>query len=656
MISAERNIYCLNPNCEHPLNSIGNILCTSCQTPITYRYLWATGSIAAKITPGTKVLGRYEVITEQIWLDTQPGTMPEMPTKLPAEVIPYLKLFPQRLHCSQAYGFTRNSVADESDILLLENIPVDETGSLYPKMSEAWEQATAVRQVYWLWQILQLWTPLLELGKAESLLIPDNLRVQGSCLKLIELHPNTEEKAEQNIEQLGLRDLGYTWRTLLALSKASIAQELDHIVQQMLHSEVDLAAINTQVNQLLVASASELPLIMTMAGATDIGPILQQNEDTCYPSNSDELDEASKLRLAIICDGIGGHEGGEVASQLAIQSLKLQIRSLLAEVAQQTELIPPDILHKQLEASLRIVNNVIWSRNDEQKRQGKERMATTLVMALQIPQKVVTTSGWLSDNTHELYLASIGDSRAYWMTREYCQLLTIDDDITGREVRAGRLLYRQAIHNANANALAQALGTKEAESLNFSIKRFILEEDGILLLCSDGLSDQNWVEQSWKNYAIPLLTGEMTVDDAVHHWINLAHEKKAQDNISVVLTLYRVTIAPLVPVISSPTAIENIEAGELAVISAEVAISPLDTIEEPLAESSLALLDLVEVGETRVTLQPSRSKTIIMIGGLLVVLVGICLGIGFWYQVYPKSFQKMCRPLPKEMQRLCPHR
>jgi len=653
MISAERNIYCLNPNCEHPLNSIGDILCTSCQTPINYRYLWATGSIAAKITPGTKVSGRYEVITERIWLDTKPGMMPEIPTKLPAEVIPYLKLFPERLHFSQAYGFTRNSIEDESDILLLENIPVDQTGSLYPKMSEAWEQSIAVRQVYWLWQILQLWTPLLELGVAKSLLIPDNLRVQGSCLKLIELHPNTV----QNTEQLGLRDLAYTWRTLLAITKVSIAQELDHIVQQMLHSEVDLAVINTQLNQLLVASASELPLIMTMAGATDIGPILQQNEDTCYPSNSDELDEASKLRLAIICDGIGGHEGGEVASQLAMQSLKLQIRSLLAEVAQQTELIPPDILHKQLEASLRIVNNVIWSRNDEQKRQGKERMATTLVMALQIPQKVVTTSGWLSDNTHELYLASIGDSRAYWMTREYCQLLTIDDDITGREVRAGRLLYRQAIHRANANALTQALGTKEAESLNFSIKRFILEEDGVLLLCSDGLSDQDWVEKSWKDYAIPLLTGQMTADDAVHNWINLAHEKKAQDNISVVLTLYRVTIAPLVPIIPSPTAIENIEAGELAVISSEVAISPLDTVpEEPLAESSLALLDLVEVGETKVTLQTSRSQVMILFGGLLVVVIGICLGLGGWYEFYPKSFQKMCRPLPKEIQRLCPHR
>ncbi|MHC5830810.1 MAG: PP2C family protein-serine/threonine phosphatase, partial [Nostoc sp.] len=109
-----------------------------------------------------------------------------------------------------------------------------------------------------------------------------------------------------------------------------------------------------------------------------------------------------------------------------------------------------------------------------------------------------------SNNTHELYLANVGDSRAYWITRNYCQLLTVDDNVATREVRLAQSLYRKALLRADASALTQALGTKDAESLRLKVQRLIVEEDGILLLCSDGLSDNNWVEQSWQNYAIPV--------------------------------------------------------------------------------------------------------------------------------------------------------
>jgi protein phosphatase len=660
--SPQNIIYCANPDCENQLNFVGDTICANCQTPLIYRYIWATSSLkhitSGIVTPGTKVADRYEVISQQIWLDTEPGKIPEIPTKLPVQVIPYLKLFPQRLHISQAYGFIHDVEQGGNEILLLENIPVDETGKLYPAISESWEQATPVRQVYWLWQILQLWTPLLELGVAQSLLLTENIRVQGWCIKLIELYQKTE--------QFNLSDLGRFWQPLVEVAKAPIAQELESIVQQMLIAPGDLDSIMTRLNQLLLASAADLPLIVNMAGATDIGTVLKQNEDNCYPCQVDELDEAAQLHLAIVCDGIGGHEGGEVASQLAVQSLKLQIRALLAEIVQQTEIIPPDMLQKQLTASLRVVNNIIWSRNDIQKRQGKERMATTMVMALQLPQKVMTISGWLSDNAHELYLANIGDSRAYWITRQYCQLLTVDDDLTARAVRVARSLYRQAIHQPNAHALTQALGTKEAEFLHFSLKRLILEEDGVLLLCSDGLSDGNWVEQSWRDYVIPLLAGEITVDAAVRDWIKLVNEKQAQDNISLVLTLYKTSPVSLVPVISSSLAIQDLTAGELTVTSLEeLEVVSLDTEitslaeeipAEPLAESSQTLLELGDFADSYVTSTPTnRGKLMVLFGGILIFLIGsTSLGLGIWWQFSPQSFQQMCRQLPQKIQHLCP--
>ena len=292
------------------------------------------------------------------------------------------------------------------------------------------------------------------------------------------------------------------------------------------------------------------------------------------------------------------------------------MRALLVEIGEQTELLTPDLLSQQIESCLRVVNNVVWSRNDEQKRQGKERMATTLVMSLQIPQRREQL-----ENSHELYVAHVGDSRAYWITQNYCQLLTVDDDMVKREVGLGKSLYRQALQIPEAKALTQALGTKEAEFLNFSIQRLIIEEDGILLLCSDGLSDRNLVEQSWQDYAIPVLTGDLDIEDATQELIKLANEQNGQDNISVVLTLCRVTKPPSMAIIPAPPA-EIIPPQPLAVPDAEALIiaAPIET---DLTTSSQALLDLSLTEAPTAPIKPSRGKGLVIFAGLLVILVNV---------------------------------
>ncbi len=654
MISTQLIIFCINPRCKSPINPMGDSVCASCQTPLVHRYLWATGSSSAQIPPGTKVADRYEVISSQIWLDTQPGLPPDVPEELPTQVISYLRLYQERLHLPQAYGFACYE-ENTDDIFLLENVPIDKTGNIYPTIVEAWEQATAVRQVYWLWQILQLWTPLSELGLSHSLLVVDNLRVQGWCVRLLELYQTPTN------EKLSLQNLGECWQFWVASAKTSVAKGLQNIVQQMCETEVDVETINIQLNNLLLASAAELPLVLKVAGSTDIGPVMAQNEDACYPNTLIDFDEPLLHHLSIVCDGIGGHEGGEVASQLAVQSVKLQIRVLLKEITEQTALVPPELLQEQLEASLRVVNNLICARNNEQKRQGKERMATTIVMALQVPQRVQTSTGWQSNNTHELYLANVGDSRAYWITRNYCQLLTVDDDVATREVRFAKSLYRKALLRPDASALTQALGTRDSESLRLKVQRFIIEEDGILLLCSDGLSDNNWVEQSWQDYAIPVLAGQMTVEDAVRNWIDLANEKNGRDNTSVVLTYCRVSPEYLVPV--TPALPEEIIEAEIQEEEEEQ-----EKQEELISftESSQTLLDLdleldisdetvksPEIPPTLIT-KPNRGKRLVMLGGVLALLVGgTSLGLFTWWQINPQGYQQMCRQLPQKMQQVC---
>ncbi|WP_414550304.1 protein phosphatase 2C domain-containing protein [Anabaena sp. CCY 0017] len=669
MISTQRIIYCVNPDCTNPMNPAGESVCGSCQTPLVHRYLWASGSFSAAISPGTKVLDRYEVITQQVWLDTQPGLPPTVPEELPTAVMPYLRLYQERLHLPEVYGLVHTEEAGADDILLLENVPIDETGNLYPSIAQGWEQATAVRQVYWLWQILQLWKPLSELGVAHSLLIPDNVRSHGWCVRLLELHQTTATQKPT------LQDLGQFWQPWMASLNTPLSPELENIVQQMCSTEAELETISTQLNALLLASAAELPLNLKVAGATDIGPELRHNEDNCYPMTSSGLDDPILPRLAIVCDGIGGHQGGEVASQLAVQSLKLQMRALLTEVGEQTEIVPPDLLQSQIEASLRVVNNVICACNDEQKRQGRERMATTLVMAIQVPQRMPTptTSGRQLDNAHELYLANIGDSRAYWITSDSCQLLTVDDIVATREVRSARSLYRPALERIDATALTQALGTKDAEFLHIAIQRLILEEDGVLLLCSDGLSDHNLVEKSWQDYVIPVLAGEISVEDAVNNWINLANEKNGHDNTSIVMTLCRVSKGYLVPVTESslPGGIlktEELEESEELEEPAELEESEEpEELEEPeysFAESSQALLDLDltldNLPDSPIPTpvkKPTPRKPVVLVGTLLAVLVGgTSLGLFALWQLNPQGFQQICRQLPQVMQPICPQK
>ena len=668
MISTQRIIYCVNPDCTNPINPAGESVCASCQTPLVHRYLWASGSLSATISPGTKVLDRYEVITPQVWLDTQPGLPPTIPEELPKLVIPYLKLYQESLHLPAAYGFVHIEEAGADDILLLENVPIDETGNLYPSIAEGWEQAAPVRQIYWLWQIIQLWKPLLELEVAHSLLIPDNLRSHGWCVRLLELHQTAAT------EKPTLQDLAQSWQPWIASVNTAVSPELENIVQQMCSTEAELETISTQLNALLLSSAAELPLNLKVAGATDIGNELRHNEDNCYPMTASDLDEPILPHLAIVCDGIGGHQGGEVASQLAVQSLKLQMRALLTEVGEQTELVPPDLLQSQIEATLRVVNNVICACNDEQNRQGRERMATTLVMAIQVPQRVPTTSGRQLDNAHELYLANIGDSRAYWITRDYCQLLTVDDIVATREVLCARSLYRPALERIDATALTQALGTKDAEFLHIAIKRLILEEDGVLLLCSDGLSDHNLVEKSWQDYVIPVLAGEISVEDAVNNWINLANDQNGHDNTSIVMTLCRVSKGYLVPITESSLPggiVKTEELEELEEPEEPEELAELEELEEleaepeepeySFAESSQALLDLDltldNLPDSPIPTpvkKPSPRKPVVLVGTLLAVLVGgTSLGLFALWQLNPQGFQQICRQLPQIMQPIC---
>lgn len=628
MSHSKPQICCPNPACDAPLNPLGRVVCDACGTPLIYRYLWAVGRVVEQIPLGSQVGGRYYVTARRIWLDTQPSLPPDVPLDWSDDVTPYLSLYPYRLHIPEVYGFwLENGDTVTDPVFLLENVPLDGSGLLHPAIAEAWFQATAVRQVYWLWQLLQLWTPLAEQGVVASLLATDNIRVEGWRVRLCQLYHDGEivsggERSEA--DALSLADLANVWLGWVETARPEVIDPLRSICRQMQVEGITVPAIAAELNELLLKQAAKLPLRLEVVGATTTGPERSHNEDACYPLTLNQSVQADGLMpyVAIVCDGIGGHEGGEVASQLAVQTLKLQAQALLAEVNEQTEPVMPNLLAQQLEAAVRVVNNMVADQNNAQGREDRRRMGTTLVMAIQVPQRVETTDGLGTNNGHELYLVNVGDSRAYWITPRYCHQLTVDDDVAVREVRMARALYREAIHRPDAGALTQAIGTRSGDFIHPSVQRFILEEDGLLLLCSDGVSDNGLVEQSWAEVTKGVFAGKRSLAATVQNWLDLSNHHNGHDNATMVLLHCHVSLAmPNVTAAGYPAGAEW---------------SP----------ASQALLQDEAMGtEQRVqpippSLATNGLKRWLPVSLLALVLLGGGLGLFAWSQLSSQSFQQ----------------
>ncbi|MEL6603798.1 MAG: protein phosphatase 2C domain-containing protein [Cyanobacteria bacterium J06614_10] len=493
------------------------------------QYVWALGHGTNKIPIGDRVDNRYEVVAPSIWLDTQPSQPPKVPDQIPSFALPYLKAYPYQLNLPGVYGICHQ--ANGEAVLLLSNVPVSRQGKLMPAIAKAWPAATAFRQAYWLWQMINLWEPLQSFGAAASLLKKSNIRVEAWRVRLIGLSAKPANPT--------LADLADVWEAVyMPGAQPAIKQLIKSVCQDLRSPHADFAAIKEQVNSQLLTEAASKTVELQVAGGTSTGPQQAHNEDACYPSQAElkrtgTADLPLLPRLAIVCDGVGGHEGGEVASQRVVRSLQLQLRGLLAEAMEQSKAIPPNVVIDQIEAAIRVANNLIAQQNDEQGRADRQRMGTTLVMALVLPQRIDTPTGPAEVN--ELYLTHVGDSRAYWITPEYCQQLTVDDDIAGREVSMGKSFYATAEQRPDAHALSQAVGVREFEQMTLHTQRFLFESSGVLMLCSDGLSDNQQVEASWANYIGLIVKQIVPLDAAVESWIELANQKNGHDNVAVVL-------------------------------------------------------------------------------------------------------------------------
>ena len=513
MTHSEPSIKCSNPHCEAS-NNIEARFCHRCKTPVIKRYLWATAEAIPKEQVKHLIGDRYFALTTRIFLDTRPLDTPQTPEENPRKIVTYLQLFPYYPHIPLVYGQLEGS---ETWLLDYGTVPTNKSGKLkyyqlIPELSFLWRRSTPLQQLNWLRQIAKLWNPLANKNAVSTLLTPELIRVNGQLIQLLQLKFDDDN-------QPSLQNLGQMWSGLVEAADPSIQGMLQQLCNRLSAEKI----VNAEQIMAVLDAAMELcrrtqKYSYQVYALTDSGPSRTNNEDAAYPTADVPIINTQKEdSLAIVCDGVGGHDGGEIAAKETIDYLKRHIAKLSFE---DTEYDSVTVI-KQLTEFINGSNDLISERNDAEQRQERQRMGTTLVMTLA--------------HAHEIYLAHVGDSRIYWITPSSCHQVTIDDDLASREVRLGYAVYRDSLKYPSAGALIQALGMRDSVALHPNLQRHIIHEDCIFLLCTDGLSDFDRVEQHWKHTILPVLNGTKDLAYGVETLVKIANQRNGHDNVTVAL-------------------------------------------------------------------------------------------------------------------------
>jgi protein phosphatase len=214
--------------------------------------------------------------------------------------------------------------------------------------------------------------------------------------------------------------------------------------------------------------------------------------------------------LLVVADGMGGHQAGEVASRLAVQT----VREIFAS-AGAAEKGPPSLHGRDLRASLEKavhhVNDVVYQAGTGE---GLARPGTTLTLAL------------VQDNN--FYIGHVGDSRTYLLRDGRADQITEDDSWVAEQVRAGRMTEPEARTSPFRNQLTQSIGA-QAEVRPSVYPGAFLEGD-ILVLCSDGLTEYVTGAE-----IAEVALSSPTAQAACDRLVDLANERGGEDNVTVII-------------------------------------------------------------------------------------------------------------------------
>jgi len=237
---------------------------------------------------------------------------------------------------------------------------------------------------------------------------------------------------------------------------------------------------------------------MHVNSLTNIGLVRKANEDNFL---------ADKNRgLFVVADGMGGHEAGELASGIAIKTIDTFLTSEIIAAKKNSGLCQ----------AIQKANELIY--HESKINHSCSGMGTTVTAALFI------------DNI--LYVAHIGDSRAYLIRNNSIQLLTKDHSLVAELLRQGELTESEAYQHPHRNILTRALGTER--DVEIDLAQFNIKSGDLILLCTDGLynlvTDEEILQEVNQNSS--------DLKRSVNQLVKIALERGGADNITVVLVSY----------------------------------------------------------------------------------------------------------------------
>lgn len=209
--------------------------------------------------------------------------------------------------------------------------------------------------------------------------------------------------------------------------------------------------------------------------------------------------------LFVLCDGVGGSQAGDVASQMTTQYLGDQFKNL-------TEPLTSETVSEWMKEVVERVNRIVYEyANENQQFQG---MSTTLVMAI-IIQDII-------------YVAHVGDSRAYVYQDGHLYQITQDHSLVNELIRSGQITKEEGEFHPQRNVVTQAIGGNT--SVGSEINQVEASPTSILLLCSDGLSNMLMMEEMEA-----ILAQSEEADQLGNQLIEAANEAGGVDNITVII-------------------------------------------------------------------------------------------------------------------------
>lgn len=239
---------------------------------------------------------------------------------------------------------------------------------------------------------------------------------------------------------------------------------------------------------------------MRVFAKSDIGKARDMNQDSYYVSQPSET-----VGLYIVADGMGGYNGGEIASKLAIISAKNYIENNFVKTEHSKE-----ELQKLVKNAIEYANMVVYEKSKEDK--SLEGMGTTIEVVLACENRI--------------YIGHIGDSRVYRIRKNIIRKLTVDDSYVQKLVKDGTITKEEARSHPKKNMLTKALGCTSFVEPIVTVKGFL--KDDIIVITSDGLTNMVSDEEILK------IINE-DIEKASEKLVEKANEAGGLDNITVVI-------------------------------------------------------------------------------------------------------------------------